>query len=219
MRDGKGTAVAIIGGVILAGLLLGVLTFKGCERRDEAGQRADSVLATDTVYARDTLRQDSAIARLDSALAAQETRTRFWRDSAKRAERVADSLARNAAVLDSQLGLKEGLTPHDSIVVLTRSRDLWRGSALHYSRDVVPALRSEIEMERTGKLMALAKATELQRQRDYARDRADDITREFRDYREASKPGIDLGFIRLPEWVGYAGAAVGAVAVTCAATC
>ncbi len=207
--------IAIVVGLFLVAVLLGQLK---CGKSSEAGSRADSVLA-DTVYRVDTLRQDSVIARLDSALAAQEARAKRWRDSVKVLERGADSLRDNALVLDSQLGLRPGMEPHDSIVVVTRSRDMWRASAIAYSSQVVPGLKRSLEMETAAKLTALAKADTLLGQRDYARNRVNEMTREFSRYRDATKEGIKLGPLTLPDWVDEAALVVGSVAVTCAATC
>jgi hypothetical protein len=207
--------IAIVGGLFLVAVLLGQLP---CGKSSDAGARADSVLA-DTVYRVDTLRQDSAIARLDSALAAQERRAQRWRDSVRVLERGADSLRNNALVLDSQLGLRPGMEPHDSIVVVTRSRDMWRASAIAYSSQVVPGLKRSLEMETAAKLTAMARGDTLLVQRDYARARANVVTREFQDYRNATKEGIRLGPLTLPDWVDEAALVVVSVAVTCAVTC
>jgi hypothetical protein len=207
--------IAIVVGLFLVAVLLGQLR---CGKSSDAGARADSVLA-DTVYRVDTLRQDSAIAALDSALAKQERAAKWWRDSVAKLERRGADLVKSGQAVDSADALRPGLTPQDSILRLTASRNIWRRAALYYSQDVVPGLKREVEMATAGKLMALAKADTLQGQRDYARNRVNEMTREFQSYRDATKEGIKLGPLTLPDWVDEAALVVGSVAVTCAVTC
>jgi hypothetical protein len=207
--------IGIVGGLFFVAFILGQLK---CGKSSDAGTRADSVLA-DTVYRVDTLRQDSAIAALDSALAKQERAAKWWRDSVAKLERRGADLVKSGQAVDSADALRPGLTPQDSILRLTASRNIWRRAALYYSQDVVPGLKREVEMATAGKLLAMAKADTLQGQRDYARNRVNEMTREFQDYRNATKEGIRLGPLTLPDWVDEAALVVGSVAVTCAVTC
>jgi hypothetical protein len=208
--------IAIVVGFFLLAFILGQLK---CGKSTPSGARADSVLATDTVFVRDTLRQDSAIARLDSALAKQERAAKWWRDSVAKLERRGADLVKSGQAVDSADALRPGLTPQDSILRLTASRNIWRRAATYYAYEVVPGLKREVEMATTAKLTAIARGDTLLGQRNYARRRANEVTREFQDYRDATKEGIRLGPLTLPDWVDEAALVVGSVAVTCAVTC
>jgi hypothetical protein len=215
---GLGRGIGLLGAVMALGALIGLLWYSCSPPSSGHGQRADSVLA-DTVFRVDTLRQDSVIARLDSALAAEERKAKALRDSVARLNRWGRELIGMGQAVDSGDALQPGMTQGDSISRLRASRDIWRKAALHYSQQVVPALERQVQMETAAKLTALAKADTLEGQRDYARARVNVLTREFQAYRDATKEGIRLGPITLPGWVDEAALVVVSVGATCAATC
>lgn len=187
--------------LILVALAAGVWVARSCgPPRTPAGQRADSVLA-DTTFAVDTLRQDSVHVRLDSIVEAQAEALRQWEDSVAALTEAANRLQGQAQTVDAHFPLTDRMTASDSVRGLLISREMWRRSSLAYSQTVVPALQRQVEMATTARLTALALADTLRQQRDYARARANAVTREFQEYRSATREGVRLGPVVLPDWV------------------
>lgn len=188
--------------------------FGSCADRDGPGQRADAILADTTRYIETIARQDSVIATLEDSIRASDLARRHWRDSARALTKVAD---------DAQAGVDAGVAA--GVPVGVDPAVFWENAFRAQARvaatlrlQVIPALEATIRADSVGMLQRDEYGWEVRGQRDFARARVNEITREFATYRQATRPGIDLGFVRLPDWAdevalvvlaGYAGCKVG----------
>lgn len=197
---GLGLAAALFGLGLLAGT---------CKRaRDIPGQRADSVLATAPAWEDSLQAQNSLVARLKDSLRVSDAARKYWRDSARTLTRRADTAQ---AEIDAAVaaGVPPGVEP------AAFWRDQFRAQARVAAQlrlQVIPALEATIAADSTAIRQRDGLVIELATERDQARMRVRALTREFQQYREATRPGIDLGLFRVPEWVGYVavgGAAAG----------
>lgn len=203
----------LIGGGILGALAVGGY-IGSCDRRDEAGQRADSVLASDTIYRQRIREQDATIAELEDSIRVTDRERVRWRDSARALTREADT---DQAEIDRAVAA--GVPPGTDPAMFWRNQFQAQARVATTLRlQVIPALEAVIMADSLGMQQRDEKAAEAIAQRDFARARVKEITREFQDYREASRPGIDLGFMRVPDWAaevalaviaGYAGCKAG----------
>ncbi len=195
----------LLGGGLLGGLAVGG-TMGSCDRgRDESGRRADSVLATDTTWQQTVRVQDAVIARQDSVIAATERERARWKRLALRSLRAVDSLQ-----VDVDSTLARGVP--DSVSPAAYWQDQYaaqRRVAVTLRLETVPRLLAVIAADSAGIAERDVYGAEMRRQRDEARARTTEITREWEYYRAATKPGLDLGVFRVPAWVGYAAAATG----------
>jgi hypothetical protein len=204
----------ILGGLAAAAMLYFVLS-SSCERQqDKPGHRADSVLADTMRYVRQIASQDSTLARLDSVIRATDRDRDRWKRTALA------SLARDDADQAAVDSTVEAGVP-DSVAPAVFWKDQWetqRRITARLRSETVPALLATIAADSLAIVQRDTEKLELESQRDFARMRAREVTREFQRYRDDSKPGIDLGLFRVPEWVGYAAAATAGVGLTLAVT-
>jgi len=198
------------GAIVVAGLAIAGLA-GSCERdRDVPGQRADSVLATDTTYRQHIADQDVVIARLEDSIRASDRTSRRWRDSARVLTRRVDA---SQAAINSTVAA--GVPPGVEPAVFWRDQFQAQARVAASLRlQVIPALEATIAADSIAIVLRDTEKLELESQRDFARERARQVTAEFARYRQDSKPGIDLGLFRVPEWVGYAVVGVGAATLT-----
>ncbi len=199
----------ILGGLVSALLIYAVLS-GSCERQDQPGQRADSVLADTIKYVRAIASQDSTIARLDSVIRVTDRERARWK---RIAQSSLHSVDRAQAEVDT--AAMQGVP--DSVHPAVYWKDLYerqRRVTVQLRIETVPALLATIAKDSLGIWQRDTEKLELESQRDFARMRVREITREFQTYRNATKPGIDLGLFRVPEWVGYAAVGIGAAGLT-----
>jgi hypothetical protein len=181
----------IIGGALGA---LAVGGYIGACQREQAGAKADLVLADTLAYQQAIEAQGQEITSLDSIIAVRDRQLEQARVPAAKAVKKGDNLVKAAQTIDTASALVPGITPHDSIVRLTASREMWRKAALHGAQVTVPLLQRQIEAQAAARLAVEARADTLESQRDFARNRVTVVTNEFRDYREETRRGPTLDF-------------------------
>lgn len=178
-------------------LFIGLSLLGPCKRQDKPGQRADSVLATDTTWKATVRQQDSTIAKLEDSIRVTDAARRRWRDSARALTRAAD-LGQEAIDSAVAAGVPPGVEPTAYYKSLFQSQVR---VAATLRLQVIPALEATIVADSVGIEQRDEYGSEMRRQRDFARERVKEITREFTTYRQATKDGIDLGLFRVPDEV------------------